>query len=73
MAAASSGHEDWRKCHEVDLRRLRQRGSRRGRIRGEVHLGDSGERRPLPLAEGRDHVAMCLLGRLVRELDEVAE
>ena len=53
MAAASSGHEDWRKCHEVDLRRLRQRGSRRGRIRGEVHLGDSGERRPLPRAEGR--------------------
>ena len=35
MAAASSGRANWRKCHEVDLRRLRQRGPRRGRIRGE--------------------------------------
>lgn len=35
MAATSSRREDWRKCLEVDLRRLRQRGPRRGRIRGE--------------------------------------
>ena len=43
MAAASSGHEDWRKRHEVDLRRLRQRGPRRGRIPGEGRLGDLDE------------------------------
>lgn len=53
MAAASSGREDWRKCHEVDLRRLRQREPRRGRIRGEGRLGDIGVRRPLLRPEGR--------------------
>ena len=53
MAATSSGHEDWRRCHEVDLRRLRQRGLRRGRIRGEGRLGGPGARRPLLRAEGR--------------------
>ena len=53
MAAASSGHEDRRNRHKVDLRRLRQRGPRRGRIRGEGRLGDTGARRPLLRAEGR--------------------
>ena len=73
MAAASSGQEDWRKCHEVNLRRLGNADLE------EVAFAEKGISAILVNVDlsltPRDaaDAAMCLLGRCARELAEATE